>query len=118
MSTSNTAVARSTCPASKAALTITVTASASASSAPSWAGAHKGQDVVLGGLAVNPLELGGAGARPGRGEPRHREQGPFVGWAGQRVAAALGEEDSGSGHQVLDGSRDQDLCGLRQRRDL
>ena len=34
------------------------------------------------------------------------------------MAAALGEDDAGSGHQVLDGPRDQDLRWLRERRDL
>ncbi len=50
-------------------------------------------------------------------EPRHREQGPFVGRPVQPVAAALGEGDPRSGHQILDRPRDQDLRGPRERSD-
>ena len=61
------------------------------------------------------------GVPPGRGqrtvaEPRHREQRPFVGRPVQRVAAAFGEGDARSGHQILDRPGDQDLRGPRERR--
>src|SRR5437764_14210472 len=41
---------------------------------------------------------------------------PLVGDALEGVAAAVGEDDAGPGHEVLYGARDQDLAGACHRR--
>ena len=56
-------------------------------------------------------------APPGARQPRHGEQRPLLGRPVQHVTAAIGEADARSGHQVLDGPRDQDLRLPRERRD-